>query len=177
MNSPIRVHISNPLPVLVPCKDLHLSDLGDLNIFIGASNTGKSSLLEAICAPLAFQADLGFAAIIQARSNLVRGLIASLFPNNNLGGTITISLGLPQSRIGDEDSTIDFTAKRAPFLINDYQTFLSQANFTNFGSYIILEISTKLTGENPRAYQAAFNETDGTMAPLWNLGPWFHRSR
>ena len=36
-------------------KDLSLLDLGDLNVLIGASNTGKSSLLEAIYAALASQ--------------------------------------------------------------------------------------------------------------------------
>jgi len=98
-------------------------------------------------------------------------MIASMFPNNDLSSTITISLGLPQSGVDDDDSIIEFTAKKAAALINDYQTYLSQANYTSFGQYIILEIAIKQTGKNRQAYQAAFNESDGSMAPLWNLGP------
>ena len=152
-------------------KNLNLSDLGDLNIFIGASNTGKSSLLEAIFTPLSFQAGHGFESIVQARSDVGLDMVSSLFPGNDLNNTITISLGLTQLEIGANQITIGFTAKKAAALFNEYQTFLSQEGWTDFKKYIVLDISIDQTGIGLQPYQVAFSEIDGSMGARWNMAP------
>ena len=142
-------------------KDLSLSDLGDLNILIGASNTGKSSVLEAIFVPLEAHAGEGFESVVQSRSDLGVSMITSLFPDNDYENIIEISLGLFQSENGaEEPRTVDFMAKKADFLINDYQTFLSQFGWTDFQRYSVLEVTVKQTESSSHSLQVALSQID-----------------
>jgi len=156
---------------------LSLSDLGDLNILIGASNTGKSSLLEAIFTALATQVGQGLELVAQARSDRGIGMITSLFPNNDLASIVEISIGLPESGNGAEEAkSIEFTVKKADALISDYQTSLSQIGWTDHDRYIVLDINIKQTGTRFNSVsQIAISNIDGKMAPSWSiksLGSW-----
>lgn len=158
-------------------KDLSLSDLGDLNILIGASNTGKSSILEAIYAALATQVGQGLESAAQARSDRGIGMITSLFPNNDLTSTVEISIGLPESGNGAEEAkSIEFTATKADAMISDYQTFIHQFGWTDHDRYFVLDINIKQkrTNFNSKS-QVAFSQVDGKMAPSWSIrssGSW-----
>ena len=148
-------------------KDLTLSDFGDLNILIGASNTGKSSLLEAIFLALSMESDRGPESVIQARSDRGLGLITSLFPKNDLTNEIVISLGLVQSENGTEETNrLNFKAKRAGAVIADYQSILSQTGWTDMDRYTALEITTNQPGRST-SHQIAVRQTDGQVGPRW----------
>jgi len=154
-------------------KNLSLPDLGDLNILIGASNTGKSSLLEAIFVPLSTQAGVGFESVVQARSDRGIGLITSLFPGNDLRGTIEISLGLPptENDVEEPPKTLNFSAKKVDAMMSDYQTFLSQIGWPDFDKYTVLEINISQTSKRMQSIQIAIGQENGKMAPNWMLQP------
>lgn len=153
-------------------QDLTLPDLGDLSVLIGASNTGKSSLLEAIVLPLETQGGGGFETVVKARSDRGLGLVTGLFPKNNDSNRIEISLGLHKSENDPEESikTLTFNAKKADFIISDYQTFLTQFGVTDLDNYAILETSLNLTGAGTQTKQIAINLEDGSMPPGWSTG-------
>jgi hypothetical protein len=158
-------------------KDVSLSSLGALNILIGASNTGKSSILEAIYAALGTQIGRGLELVVRARSDSGTSMVTSLFPDNDLTTTVEISVGLPETGEGEEDAkSVEFTAKQAESVISDYQTVLHQFGWTDHDRYSVFDVNVKQTGARfSSTSQVAISNLDGKMGPRWSVrssGSW-----
>ena len=137
-------------------SDIEIGGLTDVNVFLGPSNSGKSSALEAMYLTLS-AGDVGAALIGVMRSRGIAGVpsLSGLFPKLDRGTKIDIGLraahsedvGIESQLPGESPDNIHLTVRQSTVNHAELQELMAQQGL-NLGdnSHLDVEIRVKLAG-------------------------------
>ena len=157
-------------------SNIEIGGLSDVNVFLGPSNSGKTSALEAMYLTLS-AGNVGGALIDVIRSRGIAGVpsFSSLFPNLDLGTKIDIKLHTIQSEaVGNEfqvlrrgsPDEIQVSAENSTVTITHLNELMAQQGIDlNDPVLLDVEVATKL-GETGAIYrsQLALNLKEASVA-------------
>ena len=135
-------------------RGVSVSDLGDINVLIGPSNTGKTSFLEAVWLAATFN-NLRLAIAVVLRNRGTSGLVSlsSLFPGKDGLAPINVNLRLV-SKGTDERQTLTINASPAGTDVQ-YADMLSKRGWSE---YTTVDASSSLTPGRPCSLQVALRD-------------------
>ena len=146
-------------------RDLTLEGLEDISVLIGPSNTGKTSLLEAVwlaASPQAVGRALG--SVLSSRGIAGAASLNALFPNQDSADHIEIRLHLAE---GEEPERLTFGLQPADTANNAYTEVLSQKQ-RQPTEFQFLQVSCTLTNHERNGsfrLQIGVRESDGLVDP------------
>lgn len=144
-------------------RDLVVSDLGDINVLIGPTNTGKSSLLEAIwLAVIPDTLTNGLTTIIQSRGIAGFPSVKALFPNLDLEIPIEIRFHLLESEKAEKEEGV-LGIRLPDFHHSNYAQLLYQRGWRK-EDFIILEATAQTPqAASPSKFQFAVHLSDASV--------------